>query len=96
MIYRFNLAYEWTQSHGYFAIMRDFMIFECDKEQHTITLEELDEFLRSGEIEITEQEIQDNGKGNALSKGLVLAQTTWFILPCSARRIICPLPSWSS
>ena len=64
--------------------MGGFMIYEPNshKAHHTVMPEELDELLRNGEIRITEAEIRDKGRSDALSKGLVLVQTTWFILQC--------------
>ena len=35
---------------------------------------------------ITEEEIDDHSKGDALSKTLVLGQTTWFIAQCITRK----------
>jgi len=49
------------------------------------SLEELD---KAGEIEwptITKKEIQDRSKADIFSKGIVLMQTTWFILQCIRR-----------
>jgi len=49
------------------------------------TLEELD---KAGEVKwptITENEIQDRSKADIFSKGIVLLQTTWFILQCVSR-----------
>ncbi len=48
---------------------------------------ELEPYLKSGAIEITEKEIQDKSKGDILSKGLVVVQTGWFILQCVARAV---------
>jgi hypothetical protein len=79
-------SYGWTQSHGYYAIMGGFMIFEGDK-GHTVMPDELGELLKNGNIRITKEEIRDKGRGDALSKGLILVQTTWFILQCIARRV---------
>jgi hypothetical protein len=87
MLQYLNVAYGWTQSHGYFVIMGGFMIFEGNKEHHIVTTKDLDELLRNGVIRITEKEIQDKGRGDALSKGLILIQTTWFILQCIARKV---------
>ena len=67
--------------------MGGFAIFEGDKVHHVVTAEELDDLLKNGEIRITEKEIRDKGRGDALSKGLVLIQTTWFILQCIARKV---------
>lgn len=46
---------------------------------------ELAPYLQSGEIDITQKEIQDRSRGDVLSKGLVVVQTGWFILQCIAR-----------
>lgn len=35
--------------------------------------------------DVTEDEIQDRSKGDALSKGLAIVQTSWFILQCIGR-----------
>ncbi|KAF8204595.1 hypothetical protein BJ912DRAFT_1072390 [Pholiota molesta] len=35
--------------------------------------------------DITAEEIQDRAKGDFISKGLVILQTSWFILQCLAR-----------
>ena len=48
---------------------------------------ELGELLKKGEIKITKEEIKDKGRGDAFSKGLILIQTTWFILQCIARKV---------
>lgn len=37
-----------------------------------------------GEIDITENEIQDKSGGDFLSRGLVIIQTGWFVLQCIA------------
>jgi hypothetical protein len=80
-------AYGWTQAHGYFVIMGGFAIFEGDDVHHIVTTEELDDLLKNREIRITEKEIRDKGRGDGLSKGLVLIQTLWFILQCIARKV---------
>src|ERR1700732_3625752 len=82
------LAYGWTQSHGYFAIMGGFMIFDGNSKEPYIVdpaSKELGELLKKGEINITEEEIKDKGRGDALSKGFTLIQTAWFIPQCIAR-----------
>lgn len=63
------------------------MIFD-GKEPYTVdpASKELGELLKKGEINITKEEIKDKGRGDALSKGLTLIQTTWFILQCIARK----------
>ena len=34
---------------------------------------------------VSKEEIQDRSKGDAVTKALVLSQTTWFLLQCAAR-----------
>lgn len=41
--------------------------------------------MESGQIEITEKEIQDKSKGDTVSKVLAVVQTGWFVLQCLAR-----------
>lgn len=67
------------------------MVFEGNKEHHTVTAEELDELLRNDEISITEKEINNQGRGDALSKGLALVQTTFNV--SRAELNACLLPS---
>jgi hypothetical protein len=64
-----------------------FPIFKGNDVPHVVTAEELDDLLKNGEIIITRKEIRDKGRGDALSKGLILIQTTWFILQCIARKV---------
>jgi hypothetical protein len=69
--------------------MGGFKFFD-DNGPRTLGPQELQSLTRKGEIDfpdITEREIEDRSKGDALSKGLVLIQTSWFILQCIARRI---------
>lgn len=52
-----------------------------------IKSEELGERLKDGKINISEKEIADKGRGDAVSKGIVVFQTTWVILQCIARQV---------
>ena len=70
--------------------MGGFKLFDENGPVRTLAPQELQTLARKGEInfpDITEREIQDRSKGDALSKGLVVIQTSWFILQCIARRI---------
>ncbi|TDL15009.1 hypothetical protein BD410DRAFT_733312 [Rickenella mellea] len=78
----------WTQTHGFFALMGGFMLFDGGKAHHTLRPEELDELFEQGKIEfpdITKREIEDKSKGDAISKGFVIVQAGWFLLQCIAR-----------
>ena len=70
--------------------MGGFKLFDENGPVRTLEPQDLQTLARKGDIDfpdITEREIQDRSKGDALSKGLVLIQTSWFILQCIARRI---------
>jgi len=80
---------EWTRTHGFFVIMGGLALHDADNSFLRVldesTLTELD---TAGEIEwptITENEIQDRSKADVFSKGIVLLQTTWFIVQCIGR-----------
>ena len=69
--------------------MGGFKFFD-DNGPRTLEPQELQTLARKGEIDfpdITEREIRDKSKGDVLSKGLVVIQTSWFILQCIARRV---------
>ena len=49
---------------------------------------DIERLVRTDEIEypiVTREEIQDKSKGDAVTKALVVLQTTWFLLQCAAR-----------
>ena len=69
----------WTKTHGFFAVMGGFMLFESGKEPCTLSLFHLKDYVKSGVIDITKAEIQDKSRGDILSKGLVILQTGWFM-----------------
>ncbi|TDL14490.1 hypothetical protein BD410DRAFT_845987 [Rickenella mellea] len=80
----------WTQTHGFFALMGGFMLFDGDKPLYTLSPEKLDELSRARKIvfpKITKKEIEDKSKGDVLSKGFVIVQTGWFVLQCIARGV---------
>ncbi|KAF9466984.1 hypothetical protein BDZ94DRAFT_1305845 [Collybia nuda] len=53
--------------------------------------ENLCTYLNNGQINITEEQIQDKSKGDRFTKGFVVLQTTWFIVQTLAR-VIARLP----
>jgi len=70
--------------------MGGFMLFDGDDPVRTLEPEEIQQLSQNGEIDfprITEMEIQDQSKGDGLSKGLVIVQTGWFLLQCIARGV---------
>ncbi|KDQ62098.1 hypothetical protein JAAARDRAFT_189471 [Jaapia argillacea MUCL 33604] len=89
-LYLLSADYGWTQSHAFFALMGGFMFFDGEKPLEALHPQELRWLSQKGEIDfprISEREIKDKSKGDMISKGLVAAQTTWFGLQCTARRI---------
>ena len=53
-----------------------------------LSLEDIERLVQNKEIEypiVTREEIQDKSKGDAVTKTLVVMQTTWFLLQCAAR-----------
>lgn len=81
----------WTKTHGFFAIMGGFAIYYDNQSWSTVNPGALEPYLRNREIDITQGEIEDKSKGDALAKALVLLQVTWFILQFLAR-VVAHLP----
>jgi len=69
--------------------MGGFSLHDADKSFLRVLDEEtLEELYRAGQIEwpnITKKEIQDRSKADIFSKGIVLIQTTWFVVQCISR-----------
>lgn len=64
------------------------MLYSEGKPVSPLGLEALEALYRQGHIEwpsITESEILDKSKGDALSKGIVILQTSWFLFQCIIR-----------
>jgi hypothetical protein len=67
--------------------MGGFVLYEDDKQPSILDPRGLEPYLKRGEIDITEKEIQDRSRGDVLSKGLAIIQTGWFVLQCIARSV---------
>ena len=69
--------------------MGGFALHDADKSFLRVLDEPtLEELAKTGKIEwptITKKEIQDRNKADIFSKGVVLLQTTWFIIQCVSR-----------
>lgn len=64
------------------------MLYHGDEAIRPLTLKQLEHLHIRGNIEwpkITESEIQDKSKGDALSKAIVTVQTSWFLVQCIVR-----------
>ena len=70
--------------------MGGFVLVDGDDEVEVLSPNGFDDLFatrRVGLPWITEKDIQDRSKGDALSKGLVITQTLWFIAQCFSRRV---------
>ncbi|KAF9478658.1 hypothetical protein BDN70DRAFT_835642 [Pholiota conissans] len=78
----------WTMSHAFFGLMGGFLLYDEGTPIQVLTYSRLKQCIVDGTIDppdITEDEIQDRSKGDFIGKGLLVLQTTWFILQCIAR-----------
>jgi hypothetical protein len=78
----------WTMTHGFFVQMGGFLLCEDENPVQVLNYARLKRCIGDGAIDppdITAEEIQDRAKGDFISKGLVILQTSWFILQCLAR-----------
>ncbi|KDQ50588.1 hypothetical protein JAAARDRAFT_186044 [Jaapia argillacea MUCL 33604] len=86
----------WTRTHGFFALMGGFMLYDGQRPVHTLSPTSLEDLFRDGQIDfptITQKEIQDRSKSDAFSKGVVVMQTVWFMVQCSVRVFHGPRPA---
>ncbi|PPQ95136.1 hypothetical protein CVT25_010635 [Psilocybe cyanescens] len=78
----------WTKTHAFFLIMGGFSLYQDGVLLRTLEAHEMEKLEEEGKIEwpaITEAEIKDKSKGDFFSKGVVVMQTTWFIIQCIVR-----------
>lgn len=79
----------WSQSHGFFIQMGGFVLYENGMAKQVLVYDDFKRLVKAGAIEapiITDSDIQDRSKGDAISKGFVVLQTTWFMLQCIGRK----------
>ncbi|KAF8072094.1 hypothetical protein FPV67DRAFT_1412022 [Lyophyllum atratum] len=77
----------WTTTHSFFALMGGFTVSTDTQPLSTLDPDALEPYLRNHDIDVTEEEIWDKSKGDALAKSLVVLQVVWFILQLLARAI---------
>ncbi|KZP22449.1 hypothetical protein FIBSPDRAFT_664611, partial [Athelia psychrophila] len=76
-----------TVSHGFFIAMGGFLFYNKDGPLYPLSPAAVVELVRRGHlIPPTADEISNQSKGDALSKGVAIFQTLWFMLQCIARR----------
>ncbi|KAF8173475.1 hypothetical protein BJ912DRAFT_822147, partial [Pholiota molesta] len=87
---------QWTLAHGFFLQMGGFMLCESGRPVQTLldhNWRHKDETTLTWNIQqkvidpprITEEDIKDRSKGDAISKTFIVLQTTWFVVQCIAR-----------
>jgi hypothetical protein len=67
--------------------MGGFILFDGEEPLGILPPHHLKDYLEKRRIRITHKEINDKSRRDWVSKGLVLVQTTWFLLQCIARAI---------
>jgi len=78
----------WTITHGFFAIMGGFMEYEGNQPIRVLLPAQLQSYSLTGNGDfpkISKAEIEDKSKGDAISKVVVILQTSWFVTQCIAR-----------
>jgi hypothetical protein len=78
----------WTKTHAFFLIMGGFTLHAKGRPIRVLEWKDLEALARAGRVDwpnITEEEIKDRSKSDYLSKGIVVLQTTWFIVQFFAR-----------
>ncbi|KAF5309882.1 hypothetical protein D9619_010566 [Psilocybe cf. subviscida] len=78
----------WTTTHGFFVQMGGFILYENEYPKEVLDYDRLKELLRDKAIDqptVTERDLQDRSKGDAISKAIILLQTTWFVIQCIGR-----------
>ncbi|KAH9952718.1 hypothetical protein BC827DRAFT_1148303 [Russula dissimulans] len=80
----------WTLTHGFFATMGGFMEYEGNRPVQVLFPRELRSYSLTGNGDfprLSKIEIQDKSKGDFISKGVVILQTSWFVMQCIARGV---------
>src|ERR1700722_5347272 len=79
-------GYEWTRTHAFFAVMGGFMVVDSTGQRvGTLLPRQLKRYLKNGRIKVDQREIKDKSSRDIFSKGIVLMQTSWFMIQCGAR-----------
>ncbi|KAF8630484.1 hypothetical protein AX17_005407 [Amanita inopinata Kibby_2008] len=78
----------WTEIHAQFAQMGGFQLVHTDGTKEQMHGKEFFDRVLEDSIDIpdiTEDEIIDRSKGDAIAKAIVVLQTTWFVVQCAHR-----------
>ncbi|KAF7974336.1 hypothetical protein HWV62_12392 [Athelia sp. TMB] len=78
----------WTIAHAFFVIMGGYYFYDKNGPRHPVSPAAAVELVRRGHLVApTRDELANQSKGDALSKGVAILQTLWFVMQCIARRI---------
>ncbi|KAF7979545.1 hypothetical protein HWV62_42144 [Athelia sp. TMB] len=78
----------WGLAHALFIIMGGYNFCGEDGPIHPVSPENAVELVKRGHLVApTSDELANQSKGDALSKGVAILQTLWFVMQCIARRI---------
>ena len=83
-----NSCAAWTIAHAYFIIMGGYYFYGEDGPLHPLSPDNAVELVGRGHlVPLTPEELANQSKGDALSKGVAILQTLWFVMQCIARGI---------
>lgn len=78
----------WTVTHAFFVIMGGFHYYSDGEPLHPLHPFDVVNLVQHGAlVPPTSNELNDKSKSDALSKGVAIIQTLWFVTQCIARRI---------
>lgn len=78
----------WRIAHAFFVIMGGYYFYSQNGPRHPLTPQQVIELVRRGHLVApTSDELENQSNGDALSKGVAILQTLWFVMQCIARRI---------
>ncbi|KIK66927.1 hypothetical protein GYMLUDRAFT_914734 [Collybiopsis luxurians FD-317 M1] len=88
---QFPACRNWTITHGMFLVMGGFVLADdSGKRLGVIQEDDLIKLLSNGQIAfpaLSSSQIMDRSKGDAITKTLVLFQTSWFVMQIVSRAI---------
>ncbi|KAF7984856.1 hypothetical protein HWV62_10819 [Athelia sp. TMB] len=78
----------WKMPHAFFVIMGGYHFYNKARPGHPLSPPQAVELVKRGHLVApTSDELANQSKGDALSKGVAILQTLWFVMQCIARRI---------
>ncbi|KAF7984855.1 hypothetical protein HWV62_10817 [Athelia sp. TMB] len=78
----------WEKMHAFFIIMGGYQFYGENGPVRPVSPDEVVELVQRGYLVApSSDELANQSKGDALSKGAAILQTLWFVMQCIARRI---------